>query len=203
MSNRLIKGLISYLGKGARIRGDIAANVRVLANTPSEATLLRRIATIRGVRSENAKVLKKFRPLISEVRRRALSGRALTAGEADILNRELHSAVNTAERITGSPLNPIFKNDYYTAGKRVSASGMTAPYSASRIFRRGPSDKGDIRHVQDMIPRVKATENAAKQRIDSLRSSLRRYYLTNAGISAGAVGVGGAGVAAYNSMKKD
>lgn len=203
MSNRLIKGLISYLGKGARIRGDIAANMRVLANTPSEATLLSRIATIREVRSENAKVLKKFRPLISEVRRRALSGRALTAGEADILNRELHSAVNTAKRITGLPLNLIFKNDYYTAGKQVSASGMTAPYSASLVFRRGPSDKGDIRRIQDMIPRVKATENAAKQRIDSLRSSLRRYYLTNAGISAGAVGVGGAGVAAYNSMKKD
>lgn len=203
MANKLIKGLISYLGKGERIRNAISANMRAMANTPSEATILKSIANIRGARSENAKVLKTFRPLISAVRRRALSDRVLTSGEANILNEGLRSAINKAERITGSPLNPIFKQNYYTAGKTISSPGMSAPSRAAGGFRGDPLDKVDIRRMQDMIPRVKITENAAKQQIDRLRRSLRRYYLTNAGIAAGTVGVGGAGVAAYSSMKKD
>lgn len=207
MKSKALSTIIAYLGRGDRIRRDIAARQRVLSKLPAD--IPERIARIVDSRKGSAEIVKAFKPILRETASvYAADHPAIDAKTALRFNKQYQAALDAIERVTGKKVHELYRSHRFAPGPFSHSDWLTSR-TASGAYRGGGAyhnpvargipplsnhydDKTELRSLRDMLSK---RENAQAS-VAGLRSQLRLYYLTNASTAA-AAGAGVLGGGAY------
>ena len=195
--------LKEYMGRGKKLRGAIRDAERANADLASKGQQLKELL---GKRTADAALLRKYRPLVNEVRQLANSGELVWRGKLSPLNDKFFSLASESRRGRPDILAGLGSPSFDP--REFEVIGGTA-FPGVRLY------SGDLARIKAyMAPHrsVKADKQAIKElkqylgthsvsSTDALRSRLRKYYLANtaAGV-AGAAGLGGAGYGTYKAL---
>lgn len=199
IAGRALKWLGAYMSRGKQLRSAIQ-------NIEGKG---RKLQELLNKRTSDAALLRKYRPLVNDVRRFARSGEAVGFSRMDELN-SMFARLSNESRLGRLPFIPGLGRPSVNPGE-WTILGNTA-FPASNL------DSSDLARIKEFLAPHRSSR-ADKQMIkelrqylgtnsvssaDVLRNKLRRYHLTNTAVGlAGAAGLGGAGYGTYKALSDD
>jgi hypothetical protein len=191
------------MGRGKKLRGAIRNAERANAELASKG---RQLQELIGKRTADAALLRKYRPLVNEVKQLATSGALVRHGQVGRLNDKFFSLAGESRRGRPDALlglgYPSFDPKEFDViggtafpGTRLSSGDLARVKSFLAPHRSVKADKQAIEELKQYL----GTHSVRST--DVLRNRLRKYHLANAAAGfAGAAGLGGAGYGAYKAL---